>query len=105
MQVLLEVVLQRHVDERPAVRRQLHASGQPTLDDRQIACRQVPEQLRHVAVVRHPLELGQHAWVDARTGDHHEADALDEPPGGTDGIELVGKLSLGIDPDAQPRWG
>jgi len=37
VEVLLEVVLEREVDERPAVRGQLHRGGQPALHDREVA--------------------------------------------------------------------
>ena len=44
--VLLEVVAQREVQERPAGRGQLHRRRQAALDDRQVARREVPVQIR-----------------------------------------------------------
>jgi hypothetical protein len=46
VEVLLEVVAQREVQERPPVRRQLHAGRQSPLHDREVAGGQVPVELR-----------------------------------------------------------
>ena len=45
VEVLLEVVAQRNVEERAAGRRQLHARGQPSLHDREVAGSEMPVQL------------------------------------------------------------
>ena len=47
MEVLLEMVLEREVEEGRAGRRQLHAGGESALHQRQIASRQMPVQIRH----------------------------------------------------------
>ena len=49
MEVLLEVVFEREVDERRARGDELHRGAQPALDDRQVASGQVAVQLVHVA--------------------------------------------------------
>ena len=49
VEVLLEVVAQRHVQERPPAGGQLHRGGQPALHDGQVARGQVPVQVGHVA--------------------------------------------------------
>ena len=58
VEVLLEVVLQRHVDERPPVGGELHARREPALHDRQIARREVTVEVGHVAVVLHAVARG-----------------------------------------------
>jgi hypothetical protein len=56
--VLLEVVAQREVQERPPRRGQLHRRGQSALDDGEVAHREVLVQLRHVAA---DLDAGRRA--------------------------------------------
>ena len=48
-ELLLEVISEREVQKRPARRRELHRRGQPTLDDRQVAAREVPIEIVDVA--------------------------------------------------------
>ena len=81
VEVLLEVVAQRDVDERAAVGGELHARRQAALHDRQVARREVAVELGDVAAVRHAATAGQRPRVDARPGDDDEAQAVDEPPG------------------------
>ena len=69
MEVLLEVVLEREVDERPAVGGQLHRRGQPALDDRQVAGRQVAIEVVDVADDLEALVARQRLGIDARAGD------------------------------------
>ena len=49
VEVLLEVMTQRHVDERPSGGGELHRGGQPALHHGQVAGCQVPVQVGHVA--------------------------------------------------------
>ena len=79
--VLLEVVAQREVQERPARGRELHRRGQPALDDRQVAGRQVPVQVGDEGTDLHPGDRPQRGWVDARPGDRDHAQAVDAPRG------------------------
>ena len=45
MEVLLEVMPQREIDERPPVRGQLHRGRQPALDQRNVTDREMPVEL------------------------------------------------------------
>ncbi len=56
VEVLLEVVAQWEVEEWPPAGRQLHAGGEPALDDGEVARSEVPVEL---VDVRADLE----AWV------------------------------------------
>src|SRR4029077_3829033 len=47
VELLLEVVAEREVEERGAERGQLHGGGEPALDDREIGGRVVLEEVRH----------------------------------------------------------
>ena len=64
--VLLEVAAQRHVDERSAVRDQLHRRRQPALHDCQVAAGQRAEEIVDVADGAHPLDRLDQARVDPR---------------------------------------
>src|SRR5438270_10446972 len=55
VEVLLEVVAEREVEEGPVVGRELHRRGQPTLDDGQVAHRQVPVQGGHIGPHGHAV--------------------------------------------------
>ena len=59
VEVLLEVVPQRHVQERPPVRGQLHRRRQAALHDREVAGGQVPVEVVHVGVDLEP----RRAWA------------------------------------------
>ena len=69
MEVLLEVVAQREVEERSPVRRQLHARRQPTLHHREVARGVMPVELVDVRAHLQALVLGQRAWIDPRACD------------------------------------
>ena len=86
VEVLLEVVAQRDVDERAAVGGQLHAGGQPALDQRDVAGGQVLVQVRQVAADGQAAPAGQRRRVDARAGDHDEAQVRGQPPGQRHGV-------------------
>ncbi len=81
VEVLLEVVPQREVQERPPGRRQLHRRGQPALDDREVARGQVPVQLGHVRPDLQAVAGGQAGRVDARTGHDDHPQVRHEPLG------------------------
>jgi len=75
VEVLLEVVAQREVDERPPIRRQLHGRREAPLHDRQIAGRQMAKEL---VDVRPDLETwrcraGERLRIDAWSGDDDHA--------------------------------
>ena len=72
MEVLLEVVLQRHVDERPPIGGQLHARREPTLHDGEVARGEVAVEIGDVAAVGHAVAARERARVDARPGDDDE---------------------------------
>ncbi len=68
---------ERHVNERPARRGQLHARGQPALDHRQVAGGQVPVQAGYVTA---HFDAGGHRHrrrVDPRPGHEHHPQAGD----------------------------
>ena len=72
MEVLLEMVAQREIQERTPVRRQLHAGAQPALNNRQIAGGEVTIQLMHIRPNLQPIGAGKRGWLDARAGhDNH----------------------------------
>jgi len=70
MEVLLEMVLEREVQERCPGRGQLHAGGQTALDERKVAGRQMPIQIGNERP--HLLAVGhiEFRWVEARPGHH-----------------------------------
>jgi hypothetical protein len=59
VEVLLEVMSQREVEERPAVGRQLHRRRQPALDDREIARSEDAVEIVHVGAHLEPIVRGQ----------------------------------------------
>ena len=69
VEVLLEVVAEREVEERASVRRQLHRRRQAALDDGEIAGGEVPVELVHVGADLEPVVRGQRRRVDPRPGD------------------------------------
>ena len=81
VEVLLEVVAQREVQERPPVRRQLHAGGQAALHDREVAGGQVPVELRDERADLQAVVGGEAGRVDAWPGDHDHAQRGDGPLG------------------------
>ena len=87
MEVLLEVMTERNIDERPLAGGQLHSGGQPALHHREITRRQVPVQVMHVGAHIQPVDRGQAVsgqrfGVDPRPGHHDHPQPGDEPPGG-----------------------
>ena len=78
VEVLLEVVAKREVEERAPVRRQLHRSGQTALDDGEVAGGKVPVQLVHVGAHLEPLVRRERRRVDARTCDDDHPQRGDE---------------------------
>ena len=73
MEVLLEVVLEREVEERPAVGGQLHRGRQAALHDGEVAGGQVPVEVVDVADDLESVVSRQRAWVDSRAGDDDRA--------------------------------
>ena len=70
VEVLLEVVAEREVEERPPVGGQLHRGRQPALDDREVAGGQVAVEVVDVGAHLEPVGvLGERGRVDARPGD------------------------------------
>ena len=69
VEVLLEVVAEREVDERPAVRGQLHRGGQPALDDGQVAGGEMAVEVVDIADDLEALVAWQGLRIDARPGD------------------------------------
>src|SRR5215212_11786810 len=59
VEVLLEVVAQREVEERPPAGGQLHRCGQAALDDRQVAGREVLIEVVDVCAHLEPIVLRQ----------------------------------------------
>ena len=84
MEVLFEVMAERHINERPLAGGELHRGGQPALHHGQVAHRQVAVQVVHVAM--HLESVGRARWdqrfrIDPRPGHHDHAQSRDEPPG------------------------
>src|SRR4029450_9561579 len=79
--VLLEVVGQGEVQERPPGRGQLHAGGEPALHHRQVAGGQVLVEPVDIRVDLQPVGRWQRGRVDPGAGDHHHAQARDPPAG------------------------
>ena len=69
MEVLLEVVAEREVEERAPVRGQLHRGRQATLDDCQVADGEVPVEVVDVGSNLEAVVLRQALGVDPRAGD------------------------------------
>ena len=89
MEVLLEVVAQREVEEGPVVGRELHRGGQPALDDGQVAHGEVAVEGGHVGAHLDAVGGGQRRRVDAGPSHHDhpelghggrgEREGLDDP--------------------------
>ena len=77
MEVLLEVVAEREVEERPPVRRQFHRGGQSALDDGEVAGGEMPVELVDVRAYFEPVVCGQGARVDPRPGDDDHSQRRD----------------------------
>ena len=77
VEVLLEVVSQRDVEEGATGGRQLHRRGQASLDDGQVRDREVPVEVRHELMDLETVACPDHGRVDARAGDHDHAQAGD----------------------------
>ncbi len=73
MEALLEVVAQRRVQERPAVRRQLHGGRQAALHHGQVAGGEVAIELVDVRHDLEPIAVRQARRVDARAAHHDHA--------------------------------
>src|SRR5207249_40158 len=70
VEVLLEVVPEREVEERALGGGQLHGGGQPALDDGQVAGAQMLVEPVDVAAQLEAGSLGEGRRVDAGAGDH-----------------------------------
>ena len=70
MEVLLEVVTEREVQERAAVRRELHAGREAALDHGQVARGQMAVQLGDVRPDVQTLVARQRRRIDPRPGHH-----------------------------------
>ena len=79
--VLLEVVAQRHVEEGPSRRGQLHAGREPALHHGHVARRELPPEVGHEAEHRGTAAPGQRARVDPRPGHDDEAQVGPGPAG------------------------
>ena len=85
MEVLLEVMAERHVDERPLAGGELHRGGQAALHHGQVARGQVPVQVVYVATHLEPVppaRQGQRLRIDPRPGDHDHSQPGNQPPRG-----------------------
>jgi hypothetical protein len=74
VEVLLEVVAEREVEERPAVGGQFHRRRQAALHDREIARGEVAVQLVDVGAHLEAVVLRQALGIDARPGDDDHAE-------------------------------
>ena len=81
VEVLLEVVAQREVEERPPGGRELHRRRQAALDDGEVAGGEVPVQVRHERPDLDARRRLEGRRVDPRPGHHDHPQAVD-PPGG-----------------------
>jgi hypothetical protein len=81
MEVLLEVVLEREVDERPLVGRQLHRGGESALHDRKVAGRQVLVEIANIGPDLEAVVSAQLTGVDARPGHGDHPQLRDEALG------------------------
>ena len=81
MAVLLEVVAQREVQERPLGRRQLHRRGQAALDDGEVARREVAVQVGDEGADLDARGRSKALRVDAGAGHRDHAQAVDPPRG------------------------
>ena len=77
VEVLLEVIPEREVEERRLCRDELHPRREPALDDRHVADRQVPVQLVHVLPNLDALGSRQGARVDPRPAHDDHAQRRD----------------------------
>ena len=78
--LLLEVVAERDVQERPTRRGELHRGAQPALDHGHVARGVVQVEVGQEAVHLHARGRAQRARVDARAGDDHHPEAGDAAP-------------------------
>ena len=79
--VLLEVVAQREVEERPPGGGELHRRREAALDDREVAGGEVAVQVRHERPDLDARRRIEGRRVDPRAGDRDHPQAVD-PPGG-----------------------
>ena len=73
MEVLLEMVSQREIDERRAGGGKLHAGGEPALDQRQITGCKMPVKIGDKGPHLNALRCIQRSRIDARPSDHDHA--------------------------------
>jgi hypothetical protein len=78
VEVLLEVVKEREVEERPPVGGQLHARRQPALHDCKVAGGEMPVQLVHVGAHFEARRIAG-AWPDRSAGRRRRPCAAREP--------------------------
>src|SRR6266478_4417045 len=68
MKILLEMVLEREVEERRSGGGQLHAGGEAALHQRQIARREMAIEIRHEGIYLDTLRRMERGWIDAGAG-------------------------------------
>lgn len=81
MELLLEMVTQGNVNEGSSAGDHFHGRGESTLDDGQIADREVPPQIVDIGQHLQSVFGGDRRRVDTRAGDHHNAKAGDQSTG------------------------
>ena len=84
---LLKVMTERKVEEGPTARGELHAGGQTTLDDGEIAHREMTVELMDVRAHLHAVRGGKRCRIDPRPGDHDHAQLRHALPGGRIGVD------------------
>src|SRR5271155_2161212 len=79
MEVLLEVMAQRYVDEGTLARGEFHGGGQAALHHPEVACREVPVKVMHVPVHLKTAVRRQTGRIDPRAGHHDHPQLWHEP--------------------------
>src|SRR5581483_3927377 len=77
VEILLEVIAQRKIDEGGAGRRQFHAGSQPALHQREVTCGEMSIEIRHERRDFNAFRRVQRFWIDAGTCDHDHAQFRD----------------------------
>ena len=87
MELLLEVVAQRHVHEGPTVGGELHARREAALHHGDVAGGEVPVQIGQMAPVLDALAPRQRPRIDARPRHDDEPQPVDQPLGVRDRLD------------------